>query len=91
MLKLYNNNLVHYISLKFKINQMKRIFACFLAICISANVFSQNTDSLVFRNIFDETMLHGEAYDWLHDLCKDVGHRLSGSPQADMAVRWGRG
>ncbi|MBK8346069.1 MAG: hypothetical protein IPL12_23930 [Bacteroidetes bacterium] len=33
-------------------------------------------------------MLHGEAYDNLHDLCKNIGHRLAGSPQADMAVRW---
>ncbi|HAE12848.1 MAG: M28 family peptidase [Chitinophagales bacterium] len=46
-------------------------------------------DSVAFRKIFNEVLTNGECYDWLHDLCKDVGHRLSGSPQADMAVRWG--
>lgn len=68
---------------------MKSVFLFFLAAGFAINSFSQNEDSVAFRKIFDEIMLHGEAYDWLHDLCKDVGHRLSGSPQADMAVRWG--
>lgn len=44
---------------------------------------------MIFRRIFDEMMLHGEAYSNLHDLCKNIGHRLSGSPQAAMAVQWG--
>ncbi|MBC8046112.1 MAG: peptidase M28 family protein, partial [Fimbriimonadaceae bacterium] len=67
---------------------MKKIFSVFGAIIFSLNIFSQANDSIAFRKIFDEVMLNGQAYDWLHDLCKDVGHRLSGSPQADMAVRW---
>ncbi|HRG27712.1 MAG TPA: M20/M25/M40 family metallo-hydrolase [Chitinophagales bacterium] len=55
---------------------------------LSLTVQAQQTDKQVFAKIFDETMLHGEAYDNLHDLCKNIGHRLAGSPQADMAVRW---
>lgn len=55
---------------------------------LSMAVQAQQTDKQVFAKIFDETMLHGEAYDNLHDLCKNIGHRLAGSPQADMAVRW---
>ena len=55
---------------------------------LSLAVQAQQTDKQVFEKIFDETMLHGEAYDNLHDLCKNIGHRLAGSPQADMAVRW---
>ena len=33
-------------------------------------------DSVAFRKIFNEVLTNGECYDWLHDLCKDVGHRL---------------
>ncbi|MFN0274371.1 MAG: M28 family peptidase [Chitinophagales bacterium] len=68
---------------------MRKIFLGLFFVISSQNIFSQDSDSAIFRKIFDETMLNGQAYDWLHDLCKDVGHRLSGSPQADMAVRWG--
>jgi len=57
-------------------------------LCLGMQLHAQNTDSITFRKIFDETMLHGEAYDNLHVLCKEIGHRLAGSPQADMAVRW---
>lgn len=33
-------------------------------------------------------MLHGECYEDLRYLCKSIGHRLSGSPQAAKAVEW---
>lgn len=35
-------------------------------------------------------MLHGTCYDNLRVLCKQVGHRLSGSPQAEKAISWGQ-
>lgn len=34
-------------------------------------------------------MLHGTCYDNLHVLCKTIGHRISGSPEAAKAVIWG--
>ncbi len=46
-------------------------------------------DSLMFRNISDEIMLHGTCYDNLYTLCKTIGHRISGSPEAAKAVVWG--
>jgi hypothetical protein len=67
---------------------MRKISCALLLFLSSHNIFSQTSDSVLFRKIFDETMLHGEAYDNLHYLCKEIGHRLAGSPQADMAVRW---
>ncbi len=47
-------------------------------------------DSLMFRNISKEVMLHGTCYENLRVLCKTVGHRLSGTPAAAKAVEWGR-
>ena len=46
-------------------------------------------DSLVLSRISDNILLHGTCYDNLRVLCKTVGHRLSGSPQAAAAVSWG--
>ncbi len=46
-------------------------------------------DSLVFRKIANEIMLHGTCYNNLRVLCKSVGHRISGSPAAAKAVQWG--
>lgn len=47
------------------------------------------SDSLIIRRAFDIALTEGQAYGNLRDLCKNVGHRLSGSPQADMAIQWG--
>ncbi len=51
-------------------------------------LFAQNNDSLFIRKIFDEALLRGRAYEDLRELCKNVGPRLSGSAQAQMAVEW---
>ncbi len=55
-------------------------------------VFGQNfkQDSIQIKQIFDYTLTKGEAYEWLRDLTQNIGHRLSGSPQAEKAVQWGK-
>ncbi|MEM7161516.1 MAG: M20/M25/M40 family metallo-hydrolase [Bacteroidota bacterium] len=47
------------------------------------------SDSLVIRSIYDEALVHGEAYQNLHYLCKNIGARLSGSDASYKAVYWG--
>jgi len=48
------------------------------------------SDSALVRALFDEVLAHGEAHENLRVLCKDIGHRLSGSPSADRAIAWGQ-
>jgi hypothetical protein len=48
------------------------------------------TDSLNLRRIYDEALLRGQSYDNLRYLCQNIGARLSGSPQAEQAVQWGK-
>ena len=48
------------------------------------------TDSLAIRRLFDEALLRGQSYDNLRYLCLQIGGRLVGSPQAALAVEWGR-
>jgi carboxypeptidase Q len=67
---------------------MKVRFLAFILFFAASNCMAQ--DSLMFRHISDEIMLHGTCYDNLRVLCKSVGHRLSGSPEAAKAVSWGQ-
>ncbi|XZF15242.1 M20/M25/M40 family metallo-hydrolase [Chitinophagaceae bacterium MMS25-I14] len=49
---------------------------------------SKAQDSLTLQRISDEVLLHGTCYDNLRVLCKTIGHRLSGTPEAAKAVQW---
>lgn len=51
---------------------------------------SQKLDSLMIRSIFDEALTRGQSYENLRELCKDVGHRLTGSKGAERAEQWGK-
>ncbi len=72
---------------------MRKKIVLLLIITGSIHSFGQqpaytSNDSLTIRNIFDEALLKGESYLNLNVLCKSIGHRLTGSPQADQAVNW---
>ena len=60
----------------------------FLAILLCANNAQGQTDSLQIREIFDEALVNGQGYENLRELCKDIGHRLSGSENLEKAVVW---
>ncbi len=61
------------------------IFSCLLRVAGNAQA---PTDSLMLRKLFDAAMTQAKCYDNLRHLCKDVGHRLSGSANAAKAVEW---
>jgi hypothetical protein len=52
----------------------------------------QNTanDTAMIATIYNEVMLHGECYENLRYLCKNIGHRLAGSESAQKAIDWGK-
>lgn len=51
---------------------------------------ADKADSILIRNIYNEALAKGECYENLRHLCKKIGARLSGSPQAAKAVDWGK-
>lgn len=63
---------------------------CLLTLQLSAQDLTTTADSVFIRNIFDQALVEGESYQNLEHLCKDVGHRLSGSKAAEKAVEWGK-
>ena len=50
--------------------------------------WSEEDSSMVAR-IHEQVLGKGECYEDLRVLCKDIGPRLSGSPEADAAILWG--
>jgi carboxypeptidase Q len=65
---------------------MNKIFILLFSIyCFQST--AQTNDAAVIKQISDEVLLNGKAYSDLRDLCKKVGNRISGSPQAEKAVQ----
>jgi hypothetical protein len=69
-----------------QIHSMKHKRILFVFSLLFGQLLAQ--DSLQIRRIYDEALLRGHAYENLRQLCKDIGPRLSGSAQAQMAVDW---
>ncbi len=44
----------------------------------------------MLRKIYDEELVNGQCYGNLRYLCKNIGQRLSGSPNAQKAVEWSK-
>jgi hypothetical protein len=66
---------------------MKRLFI-FLLTTLTLNAFSQNTDSLVLRKIFENAITNNEAYNNLHYLCTNTPGRLMGSENSIKALKY---
>lgn len=68
---------------------MKRRLLPFLLLIFTLSVAHAQEEQYI-RKIYDEALTNGHAYEWLHYLTKDIGNRLSGSPEAAAAVEWTR-
>lgn len=68
---------------------MKSFVIVFLGFLFTVNSFSQTEDSIMIKKISDEILTNGKAYDNLRYLTKQIGARLSGSPQMTNAENWG--
>lgn len=68
---------------------MKSLFFGSLLL-ISAHLFSQDVHQEQVNKIFSTSLKDGQSYIMLERLCKDIGSRLSGSPEAAQAVEWSK-
>ena len=68
---------------------MKYSIIKILPLFLGGFLFSQtNADSVQFKNISDEMLVNGTAYESLRDLTQNIGHRLSGSAAYEKSVDW---
>lgn len=70
---------------------MKNLF--FAASLLSVTAYGQAitdtvADEAFIRGIYDEALRNQQGYQWLEELCKEVGPRLAGSEGAERAVVW---
>lgn len=49
---------------------------------------SSEADSLMMKSIYDFSLTESKSYDWLDYLSNNIGGRLSGSIQAERAVKY---
>jgi carboxypeptidase Q len=57
-------------------------------ICLSIATGIAQTDSAMIKKIYNEALSNGKSYSNLDFLSNKIGGRLSGSPQAQLAVQW---
>ena len=58
----------------------------FIFLLLPFFTFAQHEGTI--KKIYDETLTNGHVYENLRVLCKDIGSRLSGSPEAAAAVEY---
>ena len=71
---------------------LKKLLLLSIGLGTTLFAYSQDAkkDSAVFRQMSNHILTNYSCYKDLHDLCKQVGRRISGSPQAEQAVNWGK-
>ena len=69
-------------------HKMKQLFIILTMLFTTAKSQEFTSDSVIISKIYNEALTNGDAYSNLKNLCKDVGHRLSGSKGAEKAVQW---
>lgn len=69
---------------------MRKVTLVLLVSILANQLIAQQEDSLFLSRLATEILVNGKAYDNLHDLTKNIGARLAGSPQMVKAEKWGR-
>ncbi len=64
-----------------------RLMVGLLGICFSLNIYAQN-DAEVLKKIYYNALTNGKSYEWLDYLSNQIGGRLSGSLNAEKAVKY---
>lgn len=55
---------------------------------LTVQLANAQNDSITIRKIYNDALTNGKSYSNLEYLCKKIGGRLAGSPQAAKAVEW---
>ncbi len=59
-----------------------------LILLIGFQTYAQNDDQKQVKKIYDAALTEGKAYDWLNYLSNQIGGRLSGALEAQLAVEY---
>ncbi len=70
--------------------QLLIIVLLFCTYSTIAQPTTSKEDAFYIRKIYDTALTQGKSYEWLTYLAKEIGGRLSGSPEAAAAVEYTR-
>ncbi|WP_026135519.1 M28 family peptidase [Nafulsella turpanensis] len=73
-----------------KLSLFKKLLLGSFFLYAAQPLMAQTKDEAMLKDIYKYSLTKGESYEMLRDLTKNIGARLSGSPQAAAAVEWGR-
>lgn len=64
------------------------LFVVWVFIFSSSQKLMAQEDEVIIKEIYETAYENPKGYQWLHKLCKEIGGRLSGSPEAQKAVEY---
>lgn len=67
---------------------MIKTHALIILIATTFNFYSQNSDSIYIKKMYDYFLTESNCYENLSYVCKKIGNRLSGSENAQKAIEW---
>lgn len=68
---------------------MRKVIVLMLCVVWTGfNTIQAQSDEEVIRTIYNNSLTQGKSYDWLNYLSNQIGGRLSGSVNAELAVKW---
>lgn len=72
--------------------RIKKFITLFIVLNYNGLLRSQShlQDSIFISHIYSEILLNGTCHEELRFLCKNIGHRVAGSPSAQKAIDWGK-
>lgn len=70
--------------------KFKAIVLLFLSLHIKVSAQYSASDSLTIRQLFTTALTEGQSYQNLEFLCKEIGHRLTGSEGGEKALDWAK-
>lgn len=69
---------------------LSRAITFILILGLSSHLSQAQDHASFIKSVYDTELTAGKSYSMLEDLCLNIGHRLSGSPQAAAAVEWSK-
>ena len=67
------------------------LISILITVSLYNSIQAQNDEDVEkVGDIFDNVLTQSSSYNWLHYLCKNIGHRIAGSPAGAAAVEYTR-
>jgi hypothetical protein len=69
---------------------MKKLCLILLFVGLSLNAQKEEEVNSQIKEIYRQALTQGKSYDWLNHLTNQIGGRLSGSLNAERAIKWAK-